>query len=36
VSQILLAIPLLVLYEISIGISALAWRGKRKKERENS
>jgi sec-independent protein translocase protein TatC len=36
VSQILLAIPLLVLYEISIGISALAWRGKRKKEREHS
>lgn len=36
VSQILLAIPLLVLYEISIGISALAWRGKRKKQQHNS
>ena len=35
VSQVLLAIPLLVLYEISIGISALAWRGKRKKEQTN-
>ncbi len=30
VSQVLLAVPLFVLYEISIGISALAWRGKRK------
>jgi sec-independent protein translocase protein TatC len=30
VSQVLLAIPLFVLYEISIGISALAWRGKQK------
>jgi sec-independent protein translocase protein TatC len=30
VSQILLAIPLLVLYEVSIGISAIAWRGKKK------
>ena len=30
VSQILLAIPLLVLYEVSIGISAIAWRGKNK------
>jgi sec-independent protein translocase protein TatC len=30
VSQILLAIPLLVLYEVSIGISAMAWRGKKK------
>lgn len=36
VSQVLLAIPLLTLYEISIGISALAWRGKRKKERNAS
>ncbi|MBI5471788.1 MAG: twin-arginine translocase subunit TatC [Ignavibacteriae bacterium] len=32
VSQVLLAIPLLVLYELSIGISILAWRGKRKRE----
>jgi sec-independent protein translocase protein TatC len=31
VSQVLLAIPLLVLYELSIGISAIAWRGKRKR-----
>ncbi|MBX2991835.1 MAG: twin-arginine translocase subunit TatC [Bacteroidetes bacterium] len=31
VSQILLAVPLIVLYELSIGISALAWRGKRKR-----
>lgn len=30
VSQILLAVPLLVLYEVSIGISAMAWRGKNK------
>jgi len=30
VSQILLAIPLLALYEISIWISAWAWRGKKK------
>ncbi len=30
VSQILLAIPLLALYEISIWISAMAWRGKKK------
>ena len=36
VSQVLLAIPLVVLYEISIGISALAWRGKRKKEQAQS
>ncbi len=36
VSQVLLAIPLLILYEISIGISALAWRGKRKKQQEKS
>jgi len=32
VSQILLAVPLIILYEISIGISAMAWRGKRKTE----
>ena len=32
VSQILLAVPLIILYEISIGISAMAWRGKRRKE----
>jgi sec-independent protein translocase protein TatC len=31
VSQVLLAVPLLVLYELSIGISALAWKGKRKR-----
>ena len=31
VSQILLAIPLLILYELSIGVSAMAWRGKAKK-----
>jgi sec-independent protein translocase protein TatC len=31
VSQVLLAVPLLVLYELSIGISAIAWRGKRKR-----
>lgn len=31
VSQILLAAPLLALYELSIGISALAWRAKRKR-----
>jgi sec-independent protein translocase protein TatC len=30
VSQVLLAVPLLILYEISIGISAMAWRGKNK------
>jgi sec-independent protein translocase protein TatC len=30
VSQILLAIPLLVLYELSIGISAMVWRRKAK------
>lgn len=37
VSQILLAVPLLVLYEFSIAISAFAWRAKRKKaaEQEN-
>jgi sec-independent protein translocase protein TatC len=32
VSQILLAIPLIGLYEISIGISAMAWRKRRRKE----
>ena len=32
VSQILLAVPLVLLYEISIGISAMAWRGRRRKE----
>lgn len=31
VSQVLLAGPLLLLYEVSIGISAIAWRGKRKR-----
>jgi sec-independent protein translocase protein TatC len=31
VSQILLAIPLLILYEISIGVSAMASRGREKK-----
>ena len=35
VSQVLLAIPLLILYEISIGISVLAWRGKKKRQKEN-
>jgi sec-independent protein translocase protein TatC len=29
VSQVLLAIPLILLYELSIGISAMAWRGKK-------
>jgi sec-independent protein translocase protein TatC len=32
VSQILLAVPLLVLYEISIWVSAWAWRGRQKRE----
>ena len=32
VSQVLLAIPLLALFEISIWVSAMAWRGKKKKE----
>ncbi len=36
VSQVLLAIPLLVLYELSIGISAFAWRGKRKRAAQES
>jgi sec-independent protein translocase protein TatC len=30
VSQVLLAIPLMVLYEVSIGVSIWAWRGKNK------
>jgi sec-independent protein translocase protein TatC len=30
VSQVLLAVPLMVLFEISIWISAWAWRGKNK------
>lgn len=34
VSQILLAVPLLVLYEFSIAISAFAWRAKRRKAQE--
>lgn len=36
VSQVLLAIPLLVLYELSIGVSAMAWRGRRKREQASS
>ena len=32
VSQIFLAIPLILLYELSIGISAMAWRGKKKSQ----
>jgi len=32
VSQVLLAVPLLLLYEISIMISAWAWKGKKKSE----
>ncbi len=32
VSQILLAVPLIGLYELSIGISAMAWRKRRRKE----
>ncbi len=32
VSQILLAIPLIVLYEVSILVSVIAWRGRKKKE----
>lgn len=36
VSQVLLAAPLLLLYELSIGISALAWRGKRKSAAQES
>ena len=36
VSQILLAIPLLLLYELSIGISKMAWRSKEKKENDLS
>ncbi len=33
VSQILLAIPLVVLYEISILVSAWSWRGRKKREK---
>jgi sec-independent protein translocase protein TatC len=36
VSQVLLAVPLLVLYEISIGISVLAWKGKKKRQQQKS
>lgn len=36
VSQILLAIPLLGLYEISIWVSAWAWRARRRKEEAES
>jgi sec-independent protein translocase protein TatC len=36
VSQILLAIPLLLLYELSIGISAIAWKQKKSAEEENT
>ncbi len=32
VSQVLLAVPLLVLYEVSIWVSVWAWRGRKKKE----
>lgn len=32
VSQILLAIPLVVLYEVSIMVSAWSWRGRRKRQ----
>jgi len=32
VSQILLAIPLMVLYEVSVLVSAIAWRTKRKRQ----
>jgi sec-independent protein translocase protein TatC len=32
VSQILLAVPLIVLYEVSIGVSLWAWRGRQKRE----
>ena len=35
VSQILLAIPLFLLYEISIGVSAFVWRGKRLREAQS-
>jgi sec-independent protein translocase protein TatC len=34
VSQVLLAIPLMALYELSIGVSAWAWRGKKKRTEE--
>ncbi len=36
VSQVLLAGPLLLLYELSIGISALAWRAKGKRAAQSS
>ncbi|HXF99136.1 MAG TPA: twin-arginine translocase subunit TatC [Bacteroidota bacterium] len=36
VSQILLAGPLILLYELSIGISALAWRSKRTRAAEGA
>jgi sec-independent protein translocase protein TatC len=32
VSQVLLALPLIALYELSIGVSAWAWRGRKKKD----
>lgn len=32
VSQVLLAVPLMILYEISIGVSAWAWHGKKKEQ----
>jgi sec-independent protein translocase protein TatC len=32
VSQVLLAIPLMALYEVSIWVSAMAWRARRRKE----
>lgn len=35
VSQVLLAIPLIALYEISIGISAMAWRRKQQKDKSS-
>jgi sec-independent protein translocase protein TatC len=34
VSQVLLAIPLFLLYEISIGVSALVWRSRRRRAAE--
>lgn len=35
VSQILLAVPMIGLYEISIWVSAWAWKGRRQKEEES-
>ena len=32
VRQVLLALPLIALYELSIGVSAWAWRGRKKKD----